>query len=80
MCSLGSPGTCFVDQPGFELTEILLPLPPGIKDLCHHHPAMATYHFCDCLAQLYELQQGKRNVCFFHVQSLTELGSQESTC
>lgn len=60
LCSHGSPGTCFVDQPGFELTEIL----PLHK--------IVTYHFCDCLAQLYELQQGKRNVCFFHFQSLAQ--------
>lgn len=70
LCGHGSPGTCFVDQPGFELREIL-PLPSGIKDLCHHHPAIVRYHFCDCLAQLYELQQGKRNVCF-HFQSLAQ--------
>ena len=32
---LDGPGTCSVDQAGFELTEIHL---PGITDLCHHAP------------------------------------------
>ena len=29
MCSSGCPGTCYVDQVGFELTEIHLLLPPA---------------------------------------------------
>ena len=42
LCSFGAcPGTRSVDQAGLELTEISLPLPlpPGIKDVCHHHLA-----------------------------------------
>jgi hypothetical protein len=32
LCSLGCPGTSYVDQPGLELTEICLPLPPMCWD------------------------------------------------
>lgn len=33
-----TPGTCCVDQMGFGLIEVYLPLPPkcGIKGVCHH--------------------------------------------
>jgi hypothetical protein len=35
VCSQGCSGTCSVDQAGFKLTEIHLPLPPsaGIKGM-----------------------------------------------
>jgi hypothetical protein len=32
LCSPGCPGTCSVDQAGFRLTEIHLPLPPKCWD------------------------------------------------
>jgi hypothetical protein len=33
LCSLGCPGSSFIDQAGLELTEIHLPLPPECWDL-----------------------------------------------
>lgn len=33
--SLGWPETRYVDEAGFELIKVHLPLPLGLKDLCH---------------------------------------------
>ena len=44
--STGHPGTCYVDQPNFELAKINLLLPPsasaGIKGMCHHAQQPST--------------------------------------
>jgi hypothetical protein len=37
--SLCSPETCFIDQDGFKLTEICLPLPP----MCYHAQHQSSF-------------------------------------